>query len=113
MSTPKKKTPAKKTAVKKSAPVKSTSKKSAPSKVSAATSREEKAAEKTIELLDEAARVLRASLRTGAKATAEGRTEAKQKAHSLVTKASDSLSSVLDEAGSILHKAINKTLGGK
>ncbi len=107
-----KKPAAKKTAAKSPVAVKVSVKKTPPPKASSA-SREEKAAEKTIELLDEAARLLRSSLRNGAKATAEGRTQANQKAHSLVTKASSSLSSVVGEAGSILHKAINKTLGGK
>ncbi len=116
MTTPKKKAAVKKTAPKKTATkspvsVKVSVKKTAPPK-SSATSREEKAAEKTIELLDEAARLLRSSLRTGAKHTAEGRTEAKQKAHSLVNKASKTLSDVVDGAGSVLHKAINKALGG-
>jgi len=121
MTTPKKKAAAKKpaakkTSAKKSDAIKVTVKKAAPKKTtssSSATSREEKAAEKTIDWLDEAARLLRSSLRTGAKTTSEGRLEAKQKAHSLVTKASSSLSDLVGDAGSILHKAINKALGGQ
>ncbi|MEX1118802.1 MAG: hypothetical protein WEB60_08410 [Terrimicrobiaceae bacterium] len=113
MTTTKKKAATTKSAAKKPAASKASApKKATPSKATTAKSREEKAAEKTIELLDEAARILRSSLRAGAKTTAESRVEAKQKAHSLVTKASNSLSHVVDGAGSILHKAINKTLGG-
>lgn len=96
--------PAKKTATKKTAP-KPAAKKAAP------LSKEEKLAENAIKMLDEAAALLRSSIKQGAAATAKSREAAKKRAHTLVTKAQGSLTSAISETGSLVQKAINKTLG--
>jgi len=64
--------------------------------------------ESALKLVDEAASLLRKGISTGADSGEKARLEARKKAHSLLNKASSSLSDVLDGGTSILRKAINK-----
>ncbi len=61
-----------------------------------------------LKLVDEAAALLRKGISTGASTTDKARLEAKKKAHTLLNKASSSLSGILDESTSVLRKVINK-----
>lgn len=94
---------AKKPAVKKAAP-----KKAATTKSKAAGPREQAAANAALKLVDEAAALLRKGIRTSADTTEKTRHEAKQKAHTLLNKASASLSDLLGGGTSALRSVINK-----
>lgn len=61
-----------------------------------------------LKLVDEAAALLRKGISTSASTTDKARLEAKKKAHTLLNKASSSLSGILDESTSVLRKVINK-----
>lgn len=61
-----------------------------------------------LKLVDEAAALLRKGISTGSDSSEKARLEARKKAHSLLNKASTSLSDVLDGSASILRKVINK-----
>jgi len=106
-----KKTTTKKAAPKKAAPKKKTTtvKKAAPaSKSKPAGPREHKAAESALKLVDQAASLLREGIRNSADTTEKARLQAKQKAHGLLTKATLSLSDLLEGSSSALHKVIGK-----
>ena len=83
-------------------PAKKTSPKASPKP------REHAAAEGALQLVNEAAALLRKGISTSADTTEKARLEAKAKAHSLLTKASSSLSDLLGGSTSLLRKAINK-----
>ena len=70
--------------------------------------REDKVASSALKMIDEAASLLRKGVNTSAAATEKSRAVAKQKAHSLLTKATKSLSSVVDDGASVLHKVIGR-----
>ncbi|MCX6970607.1 MAG: hypothetical protein NTV93_10715 [Verrucomicrobia bacterium] len=61
-----------------------------------------------LKLVDEAAALLRKGISTGSDSSEKARLEARKKAHTLLSKASTSLSDVLDGSASILRKVINK-----
>ncbi len=67
-----------------------------------------KAEAAALKLIDEAAALLRKGITTSADTTEKARLEAKQKAHTLITKASHSLSGLLGESTSVLRKVVNK-----
>jgi len=95
---------AKKTTVKSGRPAaKAVKKKSSP-----VGPREDKLEANALKLIDQAAKLLRDGIRTGAKTTEKSRLKAKQEAHSLLSKASSSLGDLLSGSTSILRKAINK-----
>ncbi len=93
---PTKKTPARKTAAKKPA-AKATVKKPASAPKPTPGSKEDKLATSALKLIDQAAGLLRKGVVTGAGTTEKARTEAKHRAHSILT-----------EATSALHKLISK-----
>lgn len=70
--------------------------------------REEKLASTALKLVDEAAALLRKGIKTTADVSEKNRTEARKKAHSLLSEATSSLSGLLDSGASALHKAISK-----
>jgi hypothetical protein len=70
--------------------------------------REEALANDALKLVDKAAGLLRKAIRSGAETSRTTRLEAKQQAHSLLTKASSALAQVINESTSTLHKVINK-----
>jgi len=70
--------------------------------------REHAVAEGALQLVNEAAALLRKGISSSADTTEKARLEAKAKAHSLLTKASSSLSDILGGSTSLLRKAINK-----
>ena len=70
--------------------------------------REEAIANDALKLVDKAAGLLRKAIRSGAETSRTTRLEAKQQAHTLLTKASSTLGQVLDESTSTLRKVINK-----
>lgn len=107
-----KSTPAKKPAVKK-APVKpvkrakavtSTAQKAAKSQ----SSPESKVATTALKSVDQAAEVLRALIKNSANTSEKARIQAKQKAHTLLNKASGELNDFLKSGTSVLRKAINR-----
>lgn len=108
------KKPAKKAAPKKAAAKKTTTKKAAPKKPASvkhskpAGPREQKLASSALKLVDQAAAILRQGIRTSADTSEKARLETKQKAHSLLTKASSSLADALQGGSSTLHKIIGK-----
>ena len=119
MATKKKKNAVKKSAPKKVAAKKSASKKAAPQKKTTAKKpttqkshaygpRETAAANTALKLVDEAAALLRKGIRTSADTTEKSRHEAKQKAHTLLNKASSSLGDLLSGSTSALRSVINK-----
>lgn len=111
---PAKKSASKKVAAKTTAKKSSTRKKSAPKKPASvkhskpAGPREQKLASSALKLVDQAAALLRQGIRTSANTSEKARLEAKQRAHTLLTKASSSLSDALNEGSSTLHKLIGK-----
>lgn len=117
--TPAARKPAKKSAPKKAAPKTKAKKSSARKKSSAkkttsvkhskpAGHREQKLASSALKLVDQAAALLRQGIRTSANTSEKARLEAKQRAHTLLTKASSSLTDALNEGSSTLHKLIGK-----
>lgn len=97
------KSPAQKTTVKSGRPTKAAVKK----KSTPVGPREDKLESNALDFVDQAAHLLRESIRTGAKTTKKSRTTAKQNAHELLNKASASLSSLLGKTTSVLRKGIN------
>ena len=88
-------------------------KKSLPAKVSTkvtstTTLRHNKVANQALGFLDEAASLLRAGIREGAKATENSRIVAKKKAHHLLGKASRELSKAIEDGASTLQDLIKK-----
>jgi len=88
-------------------------KKSLPAKVSSkvtpkTTLRHNKVANQALGFLDEAASLLRAGIREGAKASENSRIVAKKKAHHLLGKASRELSKAIEEGASRLQDLIKK-----
>lgn len=98
----------KKTTPRKSATGRAKSPTSAAKKVKPAGPREEAIANDALKLVDKAAGLLRKAIRSGAETTHTTRLEAKQQAHTLLTKASSTLGKVLDQGASTLHNVINK-----
>jgi hypothetical protein len=105
-----KKTSSKKAPAKKSTAASKSTKKPASAKPTAKSSpsKEDKVAADALKLVDEAAALLRSGIRTGSKNTSQARAAAAKKAHTLLTKATGGLSSVLSGTTSALHKAIKK-----
>lgn len=99
---------AKAAAPKKAAAKKPAPKKAAATKSKAAGPRETAAANAALKLVDEAAALLRKGIRTSANTTEKSRHEAKQKAHTLLNKASSSLGDLLSGGTSALRSVINK-----
>ena len=64
--------------------------------------------ESALKLVDEAAALLRKGISTSADTSEKARLEARKKAHSLIDKASESLSDLLDESASVLRKVAKK-----
>jgi hypothetical protein len=99
-------------AKKKSAPKKTvvpkSRKKSLPAKKATAKSEADGLAEQALKFVDEAAALLRSGIREGAKTTSQSRAAAKKKAHSLLGKASTSLSQALEEGTSVLQNLLKK-----
>ncbi len=92
------------TAKKKTA--KKTVKKSAPKP--APKPKDHSVTESALKLVDEAAALLRKGISTGSDSSEKARIEARKQAHSLLNKASSSLSDILDGSASVLRKVINK-----
>jgi hypothetical protein len=65
-------------------------------------------AEQALKFVDEAAALLRSGIREGAKTTSQSRAAAKKKAHSLLGKASTSLSQALEDGTSALQNLLKK-----
>lgn len=120
---PAKKTTAKKSPVKKAAPKKSASRsstkrttvksgrptlKAVKKKSTSVGPRENELETNALKLVDQAAKILRDGIRTGAKTSEKSRLRAKQEAHSLLNKASTSLDDLLSGSTSILRRVINK-----
>jgi ElaB/YqjD/DUF883 family membrane-anchored ribosome-binding protein len=90
-------------------PAKKSASKSAPSTSKPAPkAKEHSVTASALKLVDEAAALLRKGISTGADSSEKARLEARKKAHSLLNKASSSLSDVLDGSASVLRKVINK-----
>jgi hypothetical protein len=104
MATTKKKT----TTPRKSSPGRARSRRTAATKAKPAGRREEAIANDALKLVDKAAGLLRKAIRSGAETSRTTRLEAKQQAHTLLTKASSTLGQVLDQGTSTLHKVISK-----
>ena len=64
--------------------------------------------ESALKLVDEAAALLRKGINTSSDATDTARREARKKAHSLLDKASESLSDLLEGSASVLRKVSKK-----
>lgn len=92
--------------VAKKKPAKKTGKKA--TKKTTPVSREHSVTQSALKLVDEAAALLRKGISTGSDSSEKARLAAKKKAHTLLNKASSSLSDVLDEGASVLRKVINK-----
>jgi hypothetical protein len=84
------------------------SRSSAARKAQPAGPREEAIANDALKLVDKAAGLLRKAIRSGAETSRTTRLEAKQQAHTLLTKASSTLGQVLNQGTSTLHNVINK-----
>ncbi len=98
----------KKAATKKPAPKAPVKKTSTAKKSQPVGPREQKIASSALNLVDEAAALLRHGIHTGANSTEKTRHEAKQKAHTLLNKASASLSDLLSGSTSTIRSVINK-----
>ncbi len=117
---PKTSTPtAKKSSVKKPAAKKAIARKPAAKKTAAAKKpaaqksqpagpREQKISGDALKLVDQAASLLRQGIRNSANTSEKARHQAKQQAHTLLTKASSSLSDLLSGSTSALRGVINK-----
>ena len=64
--------------------------------------------ESALKFVDEAAALLRKGINTTADSSEDARREARKKAHSLIDKASESLSDLLDGSASVLRKITKK-----
>ncbi|HEY5792149.1 MAG TPA: hypothetical protein VIS74_02550 [Chthoniobacterales bacterium] len=101
--------PAAKKKTQTAAPKKAAPKTTAQKKAAAVrSSPEEKLATNALKWIDEAADLLRKGVNTTASSSAKARFEAKQKAHTLLTKAHGTLSQALTDGTSLLQKAIKK-----
>jgi hypothetical protein len=93
----------KKAAPKKSAtpksPARKTTAKKATSSKSASTSTEQKLADSTLKLVDQAAALLRRGVRTGASTSENARVATQKQAHSILNKATSSLHSLINKIG--------------
>ena len=98
----------KKTTPRKSAPSRASSRSAGTRKAKPAGPREEAIANEALKLVDKAAGLLRKAIRSGAETSRTTRLEAKQQAHTLLTKASSTLGQVLNRGTSTLHNVINK-----
>jgi hypothetical protein len=98
----------KKTTPKKAASGQRKSRSTAAKQAKPAGPREEAIANDALKLIDQAAGLLRKAIRSGAETSHTRRLEAKQQAHTLLTKASSTLGHVLDRGASTLHNVINK-----
>ena len=81
---------------------------SKPAKKTNPKSKDYSVAESALKLVDEAAALLRKGINTTADSTEDARREARKKAHSLLDKASESLSDLLDGSASVLRKITKK-----
>jgi hypothetical protein len=70
--------------------------------------REQKLADQALQLVDEAAALLRGGIRTGAADTAKARIAAKKKASTLLTRATSNLTKVLESGSKTLNSVIGK-----
>lgn len=100
-----KKAPARKVVKKTTKPAK---KKTTAAKSQPAGPREQAIANNALKLVDQAAALLRKGIRTSADTSAKTRLQAKQQAHTLLTKASSTLGGLLSDSTSVLHKVIGK-----
>ena len=98
----------KKITLKKAATGRGKSRSTAAKQAKAAGLREEAIANDALKLVDKAAGLLRKAIRSGAETSRTTRLEAKQQAHTLLTKASSTLGQVLNRGTSTLHNVINK-----
>ncbi|MFZ4682126.1 MAG: hypothetical protein ACOYMS_06470 [Terrimicrobiaceae bacterium] len=98
----------KKTTARKSTSKSPVKKKSSAKKAKSAGPREHEIASSALKLVDQAAALLRQGIRTSANTTEKTRLEAKQKAHTLLNKASSSLSGLLSGSTSTLRNVLNK-----
>lgn len=103
-----KKPATKKAAARKPAAKTTTAKKPAAQKSKPAGPREQKVSGDALKLVDQAAALLRQGIRNSANTSEKARHEAKAKAHTLLTKASSSLSDLLSGGTSALRGVINK-----
>ncbi len=96
----------------KSAPKKSVApksrKKPLPAKKATAKAEADGLAEQALKFVDEAAALLRAGIREGAKTTSKSRSAAKHKAHRLLGQASSSLSQAIEDGTSALQSLLKK-----
>ena len=81
---------------------------SKPAKKTTPKSKDYSVAESALKLVDEAAALLRKGINTTADSSEDARREARKKAHSLLDKASESLSDLLDGSASVLRKITKK-----
>ncbi len=70
--------------------------------------REQKFADQALQLVDEAAALLRGGIRTGAAETAKSRIAAKKKASSLLSRATSNLTKALESGSKTLDSVIGK-----
>jgi hypothetical protein len=98
----------KKTVPKKAATSQGKSRSTAAKQAKPAGPREEAIANDVLKLVDQAAGLLRKAIRSGAQTSQTRRLEAKQQAHTLLTKASSTLGQVIDRGTSTLHNIINR-----
>jgi hypothetical protein len=98
----------KKTTPRKSPAGRASSRSLATKKAKPAGPREEAIANDALKLVDKAASLLRKAIRSSAETSRTTRLEAKQQAHTLLTKASSTLGQVLNQGTSTLHNVINK-----
>lgn len=102
------KAPKKAVSRKKSAPKKKAAKRKTVKQSRPAGPREQKLANNALKLVDQAASILRQGIRTSANTTEKARHEAKQKAHNLLNRASDTLGDILSGGTSTLRNVINR-----
>jgi hypothetical protein len=93
---------------KKSAAPKSVKKPLPAKKATAAKPASDHLVEQALKFVDEAAALLRSGIRQGAKTTSQSRAAAKKKAHSLLSKASTSLSQAIEGGTSALQNLLKK-----
>jgi ElaB/YqjD/DUF883 family membrane-anchored ribosome-binding protein len=104
----KKKTTAKKPATKKPAAKKAKKTKRKPATTKRSSSTEERLAKDVLQLVDQAANLLRSGIRSTAATSAKARKQTKKQAHALLSRAGKQLESALNSGTSLLSKAISK-----
>lgn len=104
----KKKTTAKKHVTKKPASKKAKKTKRKGTTAKHGSSAENRLAKEALQLVDQAANLLRSGIRTTATTSAKAREQTKKRAHSLLGRASAQLEGALDSGTSLLRKAISK-----